>query len=65
MPRGTYYLIEDIAAERIRTDGGMEYLVKWLGYAEDEGGLTWEPRENFQLEAGEGVGALEGGVGGD
>ena len=35
------YAIEAVIGHR-RVDEGTEYLVKWVGYGEDE--TTWEPR---------------------
>eukprot|EP00039_Didymoeca_costata_P014266 m.228439 g.228439 ORF g.228439 m.228439 type:complete len:525 (-) comp15979_c0_seq2:2720-4294(-) len=38
------FIVEEIRDERIK-EGKIEYFVKWLGYEEHAGGLTWEPEE--------------------
>jgi hypothetical protein len=40
------YEVERIDGERINTTGSVEYLVKWLGYGENE--RTWEPASHLQ-----------------
>jgi hypothetical protein len=38
--------VERIDGERVNSQGTTEYLVKWLGYGENE--RTWEPTDNVQ-----------------
>jgi hypothetical protein len=38
--------VERIDGERINSRGSTEFLVKWLGYGENE--RTWEPLHNLQ-----------------
>jgi hypothetical protein len=40
--------VERIIDKRERADGVVEYLIKWLGYQDDEN--TWEPQGNCPLE---------------
>lgn len=46
---GDFYEPESVLIHRNHKKNGLEYLVKWKGYSEDE--ATWEPSENLEQYA--------------
>jgi hypothetical protein len=45
-PEECYYEVEKIVNKKLGPNGRIFYLVKWVGYTEDE--MTWEPIENLE-----------------